>query len=83
MEFSRREYWSELPFSTPGDPPDPGMDPMCLASPALQANSLPSELPGKPSGCLYSKRKGIESEAKEKGRVLMINSTREDWIQSI
>ena len=37
MEFSRREYWSELPFSTPGDPPDPGMDPMCLASPELAA----------------------------------------------
>ena len=35
MEFSRQEYWSGLPFPTPGDPPDPGIEPMSLASPAL------------------------------------------------
>ena len=45
MGFSRQEYWSGLPFPSPGDLPDPGIQP---GSPALQADSLPSELPGKP-----------------------------------
>ena len=45
MGFSRQEYWSELPFSSPGDLPDPGIEPR---SPALQADSLPTEPPGKP-----------------------------------
>ena len=44
MEFSRQEYWSELPFSSPGDLPDPGIEP---ESAALQADFLPSEPPGK------------------------------------
>ena len=35
-EFSRQEYWSGLPFPTPGDRPDPGIEP---GSPALQADS--------------------------------------------
>ena len=45
MEFSRQEYWSGLPFPSPGDLPIPRIEP---ESPALQANSLPSEPPGKP-----------------------------------
>ena len=45
MGFSRQEYWSGLPFPPPGDLPDPGIK---LRSPALQADSLPSEPPGKP-----------------------------------
>jgi len=44
MEFSRQEYWSGLPFPSPGDLPDPGIEPV---SPALQADALPSEPPGK------------------------------------
>jgi len=40
MELSRQEYWSELPFLSPGDLPDQGFEP---GSPALQADSLPSE----------------------------------------
>ena len=40
MEFSRQEYWSGLPFPSPGDLPDPGIKPR---SPALQVDSLPSE----------------------------------------
>ena len=40
MEFSRQEYWSGLPFPSPGDLPDPGMEP---GSPELQADSLPPE----------------------------------------
>ena len=46
MEFSRQEYWSGLPFPSPGDLPDPGIEPR---SPALQEDSLLSELPGKPT----------------------------------
>ena len=45
MGFSRQEYWSGLPFPSPGDLPDSGIEP---GSPALQADSLPSELRGKP-----------------------------------
>ena len=40
MGFSRQEYWSGFPFPSPGDLPDPGMEP---GSPAVQADSLPSE----------------------------------------
>ena len=44
MGFSRQEYWSGLPFPSPGDLPDPGIEP---GSPALQADALTSEPPGK------------------------------------
>ena len=44
---SRQEYWSGLPCSPPGDLPNPGTEPR---SPALQADYLPSEPPGKPLG---------------------------------
>ena len=44
MGFSRQEYWSGLPFPSPGDLPDPGMEPR---SPALQADALTSEPAGK------------------------------------
>ena len=40
MGFSRQEYWSGLPFPSPGDLPNPGIEP---GSPKLQADSLPSE----------------------------------------
>ena len=44
MGFSRQEYWSRLPFPSPGDLPDPGIEP---ESPTLQADALPSKpLPG-------------------------------------
>ena len=43
--FSRQEYWSGLPFPSPGDLPNPGIEP---GSPVLQADALPSEPPGKP-----------------------------------
>ena len=48
MEFSRQEYWSALPFSTPGDLPDPGVEPMSLASPALAGGFFTTVPPGKP-----------------------------------
>ena len=43
--FPRQEYWSGLPFPSPGDFPNPGIEP---GSPTLQADALPSELPGRP-----------------------------------
>ena len=45
MGFSRQEYQSGLPFPSPGDLPDPGIEP---GFPALRAEALPSEPPGKP-----------------------------------
>ena len=45
MGFSRQEYWSELPFPSPGDLPDPVIEPRC---PSLQTDALTSEPPGKP-----------------------------------
>ena len=45
MEFSKQEYWSELPFPSLWGLPDPGIEPR---SPALQTDSLLSEPPGKP-----------------------------------
>ena len=45
MGFSRQECWGGLPFPSPGDLPDPGIEP---GSPTLQADALPSEPPGKP-----------------------------------
>ena len=54
MELSKQEYWSGLPFPSPGDPPDPEIEP---GSPALRADSLPSKLPGKPHKRAYNKNK--------------------------
>ena len=45
LGFSKQAYWSGLPVPSPGDLPDPGIEPR---SPALQADALPSEPPGKP-----------------------------------
>ena len=45
MGFSRQEYWSGLPFPSPGDLPDPGIEP---GSPTFQADALTTEPPGKP-----------------------------------
>ena len=47
MGFSRQEHWSGLPFPSLRDLPDPGIEPR---SPALQADSLPTKLQGKPIG---------------------------------
>ena len=49
-DFSRHEYWSGLPFPSPGDLSDPGVEPR---SPTLQADALTSEPPGKPKMRLY------------------------------
>ena len=57
IAFSRQEYWGGLPFPSPGDLPDPGIEP---TSPALQAVSLPTEPSGKPT----TQRKPLKSQYK-------------------
>ena len=52
MEFSRQEYWSGMPLPSPGDLPNPGIEP---GSPTLQADALLSEPPGKRT--LYKMKK--------------------------
>ena len=47
MGFPKQEYWSRLPFTSPGDLPDPGIEPL---SPAWQAGSLPLSHLGSPAG---------------------------------
>ena len=62
MGFSRQEYWSGLSFPSPGDLPDPGMEPRC---PALQADSVSTELQGKPlkdAGWLRCPGRGASSK---------------------
>ena len=46
MQFSRQEYWNELPFPPPEDLPDPGFKPKCPASPALAGGFFTTEPPG-------------------------------------
>ena len=50
MGFLRQEYWSKLPFPSPGDLPDPGMKAASPVSTVLQADSFPAEPLGKPLG---------------------------------
>ena len=64
MEFSRPEYWSRLPFPSPGDFPTLGIEP---GSPAVQAESLPSEhqedYPGPQETCSQEGKLGPEGES--------------------
>jgi len=48
MEFFRQEYWSGLPFPSPGDLHDPGIEPESPASPSLAVGFFTTELPRKP-----------------------------------
>ena len=54
MEFSRQEYWTGLPFPPSGDLPNPEIESRSPVSPALQADSLPSEPSEKPVTYIYS-----------------------------
>jgi len=49
VEFSRQEYWSGLPCPPPGDLPNPGLEPMSLAFPALAGGLFTAETQGKPN----------------------------------
>ena len=71
MEFSRQEYWNELPFPPPAGLPDPGIRPASPVSRALQADSLPL----KPSGNWKSK---IRTE--KKSYYMMYERVRHNWV---
>ena len=58
MEFSRQEYWSGLPFLSPGDLPNPRIEP---GSPTLQADALPSEPRGK-TNTKYGPNSGTDTK---------------------
>ena len=60
MGLSRQECWSGLPFSPPGDLPDPGVKPASPVSPALQADSLPLSHLG--SHCMSNEAVKIETQ---------------------
>ena len=49
MEFSRQEYWNGLSFPTPGDLPDPGTEPVSVASPILAGRFFTTAPTGKPT----------------------------------
>ena len=59
IEFSRQEHWGGLPFPSPGNLSDPGIEP---ESPALQVDSLLSESPRKPINYVAYKNKGFVSD---------------------
>ena len=60
MGFSRQEYWSGLPFPSPGYLPDPGIEP---GSPALEADALTPEPPGKPrEEAIAIRQAGVDSD---------------------
>ena len=69
MVFPRQEYWSGLPFPSLEDLPDPGIEP---GFPALQADSLTSEPPGKPPGALQSSHR--QNLQKKKKKTMSITS---------
>jgi len=62
MRFSGQGYLSGLPFPSPRALPNPGIEPW---SPVLQADSLPSELQGKPCGFVYAYLMAIVKKSKE------------------
>ena len=78
MGFSRQEYWSRLPFPSPGDHPNQGSEPR---SPTLQADSLPSEPPGKPCNVQHDKYNYHIPGMVEPGGLLSMRSqrVRHDW----
>ena len=60
MGLSRQEYWSGLPCPPPGDPPNPGIRPRSLISPALAGGFFTTELPGKLSTSITKLVKSIQ-----------------------
>ena len=66
MGFSRHEYWSALPCPSPGNLPDPGMEPVSPVAPALQADSLPLSYRRSPQIIVYSHKEVLCSCNKNK-----------------
>ena len=71
MGFSRQEYWSGLPFPSPGDLPDAGIKP---GAPSVQADALTSEPPGKPQlgGRSYYYTSFTDEKIKTEGNLLKV-----------
>ena len=63
MGFSRQEYRSGLPFPSPGDLPNPGIEPKSLISPALQVDSLPLAPPGKSPSSVVDFQEGLKGRS--------------------
>ena len=81
MGFSRQEYWSGLPFPSPGDLPDSGIEPR---SPTLQADALTSEPPGKPWCPNYNYSVSKAKEVFPSGSVVKNMATmQENWVRSL
>ena len=75
LEFSKQEYWSGLPFPTPEDLPDPGIELASTVSPAFQVDSLPTEPLGKPSLLLHKTshdRPPVKCASPTSGRMLLL-----------
>ena len=77
MGFSRQEYWSGFPFPSSGDLPKPGVK---HGSPALQADSLPSEPPGKTLSSLPPPQFGLRSSNREETQPSPLT---ENWIKDL
>ena len=67
IEFSRQKYWSGLPFPSPGDLPNPGIE---SQSPALQADSLPPEPPEKPEMAMLGRGNSRMMHTQLSGQVI-------------
>ena len=78
MGFSRQEYWSGLPFPSPGDLPDPGIEP---ASPALQADSYQLSYEGSPSS-VRSLKKQKSSKKTSTSALLSMPKSLTVWIST-
>ena len=68
MGFPRQEYWSGLPFPSPGDLPHPGIEP---ESPALAGGFFTAEPPGKP----YSNTKELKKKGRKKETLFILFKT--------
>ena len=76
MEFSKQEYWSGLPFPSPGDFPDPGIESRSPVSPTSQADSLPLSHWGSPTLVGMEAKKGSDLSWNSQGlRLHPCNST--------
>ena len=77
MGFSRQEYWSALPCPSPGDLPNPGIEPRSLT---LQADSLPSEPPGI-RRCRYLGKLGITENMKKEESTGNMKDLRKEFME--
>ena len=80
MGFSRQVYWSGLPFPTPGDLPNLGLNPRFLSLLHGQVDSLPSEPPGKPVWTeVGDSNSPVAPELVQEGCCMTLNSLGQNW----